>query len=171
MKHRVLTIVCLALALVAFGCEKKAEEQANDEAEAEAPADEEKAEETDEAAGDEEAEAKKEDKAEEAKKLAKVEVPKEGKKFDPAIQAEQLPAKAFYCDMGTVHWAGMQKPEGGKCPECNMALKQYDPAAHAAKKKEAVEAKGDHGHDHGEGDHGHGHGGEEHDHGEGGHAH
>jgi hypothetical protein len=31
--------------------------------------------------------------------------------------------------MGTVHWAGTQKPADGKCPECGMKLKQHDPEA------------------------------------------
>ena len=56
-------------------------------------------------------------------KLAQVEVPAEGKKFDPPVRAEQLPTGAWYCDMGTVHWAQMN--EGNhKCPFCKMDLKQ-----------------------------------------------
>jgi len=52
-----------------------------------------------------------------------VEVPTDGKKFDPPIKPEQLPAGAWYCDMGTVHWAQMK--EGDKtCPICKMDLKQ-----------------------------------------------
>lgn len=153
MKTRILSILCLALALTAFGCDKKqAEEPAQDEANAEAPAEE----------AAEEAEAPAEEKAEgdkiEADELKKVEVAKAGQKFDPAVQAEQLPAGAWYCDMGTVHWAAMEKPEGGKCPECNMALKQLDPGKLAEQKANAVEAKEDHGHEHAEGhDHGHAH--------------
>lgn len=52
-----------------------------------------------------------------------VEVPADGKKFDPPIKPEQLPSGAWYCDMGTVHWAQMN--EGDKtCPICKMNLKQ-----------------------------------------------
>ncbi|QDG49491.1 hypothetical protein FIV42_01675 [Persicimonas caeni] len=167
MKARILTILCLALTLVAVGCDKaRADNHAHDEANAEAPAEQ-------KAGDDEEAkpeEAKQEEaKQEEAKQgeLEQVEVAKAGQKFDPAIQAEQLPAGAWYCDMGTVHWAAMEKPEGGKCPECNMALKQHDPGKLAEQKEKAVEAKEDHGHEHGEGDdHGH-----EHAEGDHGHAH
>lgn len=89
---------------------------------------------------------------------AKVEVSAEGQKFDPAIKPEQLPDGAWYCDMGTVHWAAMNNPADGKCPECGMALKQYASADHAAQKEKAVEAKpDDHGHEHGEGEHDHAH--------------
>jgi hypothetical protein len=56
-------------------------------------------------------------------KLTQVEVPAEGKKFDPAVQVGQLPVGAWYCDMGTVHWAQMN--EGNHtCPFCKMDLKQ-----------------------------------------------
>ncbi len=56
-------------------------------------------------------------------KLAPVEVPAAGKKFDPPVRAEQLPLGAWYCDMGTVHWAQMD--EGNHtCPFCKMDLKQ-----------------------------------------------
>jgi hypothetical protein len=58
-----------------------------------------------------------------AVKLAQVEVPAEGKKFDPPVQVGQLPVGAWYCDMGTVHWAQMN--EGNHtCPFCKMDLKQ-----------------------------------------------
>ncbi len=53
----------------------------------------------------------------------KVTVPKEGKKFKPAIKAAQLPAGVWYCDMGTVHYARGEKGDG-KCPLCKMNLKQ-----------------------------------------------
>lgn len=175
MKTRILMILCLALSLAAFGCEKKEADHGHDEAKAEEPAAEEKAD--DKKA---EAEPKEEAKEEEAAKdLEKVEVAKAGTKFDPAVQAEQMPAGAWYCDMGDVHWAAMEKPESGKCPECNMALKQYDATELAAQKEKAVEAHGhedgDHAHedgDHAHGDHGHddgeGHAHEGDDHG---HAH
>jgi len=58
-----------------------------------------------------------------AVKSAQVEVPAEGKKFAPPVRVEQLPAGAWYCDMGTVHWAQMN--EGNHtCPLCKMDLKQ-----------------------------------------------
>ncbi len=56
-------------------------------------------------------------------KLPVVDVPPDGKKFDPPIQPKQVPAGAWYCDMGTVHWAQM-KQGNGTCPICKMDLKQ-----------------------------------------------
>jgi hypothetical protein len=56
-------------------------------------------------------------------KLAQVEVPAEGKKFAPPVRLEQLPVGAWYCDMGTVHWAQMNEGDH-KCPFCKMDLKQ-----------------------------------------------
>ena len=56
-------------------------------------------------------------------KLAKVEVPPEGKRFSPPVQVAQVPTGAWYCDMGTVHWAQMN--EGNHlCPICKMDLKR-----------------------------------------------
>jgi hypothetical protein len=55
--------------------------------------------------------------------LPPVEVPAEGKKFDPPVRAQQLPAGAWYCDMGTVHWAQMNEANH-VCPFCKMDLKQ-----------------------------------------------
>ena len=52
-----------------------------------------------------------------------VDVPAKGKRFEPPVQASQLPGGAWYCDMGTVHWAQLE--EGSKaCPLCKMDLKQ-----------------------------------------------
>jgi hypothetical protein len=55
-----------------------------------------------------------------------VTVAADGSRFDPAIQAEQLPAGAWYCDMGTVHFARMTEGDG-KCPICHMKLKHKAP--------------------------------------------
>lgn len=55
--------------------------------------------------------------------LSPVEVPVEGKEFKPPVRPEQLPRGAWYCDMGTVHWA--QLKEGNHmCPICKMDLKK-----------------------------------------------
>jgi hypothetical protein len=56
----------------------------------------------------------------------KVEVPPEGKKFDPPVKKEQIPDGVWYCDMGTVEYARAQ-PGDGKCPLCGMRLKQKAP--------------------------------------------
>ena len=57
------------------------------------------------------------------KNLPAVEVPAAGKKFEPPVRVEQLPAGAWYCDMGTVHWAQMNEANH-VCPFCKMDLKQ-----------------------------------------------
>lgn len=51
----------------------------------------------------------------------------EGAKIDPPVEVSQIPAGAWYCDMGTVHFARMDKGDS-KCPLCHMMLKQK--AAH-----------------------------------------
>lgn len=75
--------------------------------------------------------------------LAMVEVPKEGKEFNPPVKPEQIPAGAFYCDMGTVEYARMDKGDG-KCPVCGMMLKQKPGGAEAP----AAPAAGHEGHAH-----------------------
>lgn len=55
---------------------------------------------------------------------ARVEVPAEGKKFDPAVTKEQVPDGAWICDMGTVHYARGEKGDG-KCPVCGMMLVEH----------------------------------------------
>lgn len=52
-----------------------------------------------------------------------VEVAATGSQFDPPVGKEQVPEGAWICDMGTVHYAAMDKPEGG-CPLCGMDLVQ-----------------------------------------------
>ena len=52
-----------------------------------------------------------------------VAVTPEGARLDPAVKPEQIPAGAWYCDMGTVHYARGEKGDG-KCPLCKMDLKQ-----------------------------------------------
>ena len=79
-----------------------------------------------------------------------VTVTAEGTTFDPPVKAEQIPAGAWYCDMGTVEYASLEKGDG-KCPKCGMMLKQK---AGGDKPAEG----GDHGHDHDGHDHdGHAH--------------
>jgi len=58
---------------------------------------------------------------------AAVVVPAEGQRFDPPVSADQIPEGAWYCDMGTVHFA---RQERGKsvCPVCKMALVEKKPA-------------------------------------------
>jgi hypothetical protein len=147
LKFKSLLIVLMSLAFVATACDKQqvadAEEPATGEEAKEAVAEEvegeaDKADEADEAAEG--------DKAEE-KALAQVEVPKEGKKFDPVVEAEQMPAGAWYCDMGTVHYASMDKGDGS-CPECGMKLKQKAGGDEAAGEKAAeVDPHAGHNHD------------------------
>lgn len=154
MKARILMTVCFILSVAVVGCDKTSSAaEDKDEARAEAPAD--KAE--DEGGEAEEGEPEDEEEADEEDPAEKVEVAKGGTEFDPAVEPEQLPDGAWYCDMGTVHWAGMDKPDDGKCPVCGMKLKQFDPETRAEHEDSAVEAGGDHGHAHegDEGDHSH----------------
>ncbi len=60
-------------------------------------------------------------KAESGDALAKI-APK-GSKFDPAIPVSRVPKGAWYCDMGTVHYARIEKGDG-ICQLCGMRLKQ-----------------------------------------------
>lgn len=64
---------------------------------------------------------------------AGVKVEREGTKFDPPVKPSDIPDGAWMCDMGTVHFASLEKGSG-KCPICGMALKN----------KAAGHAKGDH---------------------------
>ncbi len=129
-KFKSIVVVLISLAFFVTACDKK--EEATAEAEeataekAEEPAAEEKA--------DEKAEAEEEE-------LAMVEVPKEGKAFDPPVEKEQIPAGAWICDMGTVHYARMEKGDG-VCPECNMKLK------HTGAEGGEKAAEGHEGHNH-----------------------
>lgn len=44
-----------------------------------------------------------------------------GVKLDPPADKEQIPDGAWYCDMGTVHYAATEKHDG-ICPLCSMDL-------------------------------------------------
>jgi hypothetical protein len=58
-----------------------------------------------------------------------VDVPDEGRKFDPPIEKTRLPGGVWYCDMGAVHWA--QRREGTRqCPLCKMELRRKGVDAH-----------------------------------------
>lgn len=50
----------------------------------------------------------------------------EGTRFAPPIRPEQLPKGAWFCDMGTVHYARTVEGDG-KCPLCHMKLKHKAP--------------------------------------------
>ncbi len=53
-----------------------------------------------------------------------VNVPEQGKKFDPSVDASQIPGGAWHCNMNDkVHYAAMKKGNG-ECPVCGMKLKQ-----------------------------------------------
>lgn len=59
----------------------------------------------------------------EAAPAAMVTVTAEGTTFDPPVKPEQIPAGAWFCDMGTVEFARLEKGDG-KCPACGMMLKE-----------------------------------------------
>ena len=72
-------------------------------------------------------------KAEEAKADAPsptgVKVEKGGTKFDPPVKPSDIPDGAWMCDMGTVHFASLDKGSG-KCPTCGMNLKKKGHEGH-----------------------------------------
>jgi hypothetical protein len=72
------------------------------------------------------------------------EVDEDGTKFDPAIDKSKVPAGAWYCDMGDVHYAQMNEGDG-ECAVCGMKLTQKDGDSD------------DHGHGHEHGHEGHHH--------------
>lgn len=137
----------LALALVgAVACEQKPAETTEPTQTAEQkPADQ-------TAAQKEEVKAEPEKAPESGAAVAMVTVTAEGSTFDPPVKAEQIPAGAWYCDMGTVEFARTEQGDG-KCPKCGMMLKQKPADGAAAAPAEG----GEHGHDHGEGGHDHAH--------------
>lgn len=73
-----------------------------------------------------------------------IEVSAKGTTFDPPIEVEQVPEGAYYCDMGTVHYARTEKGDG-TCALCGMALKHK--VKSSASGKAIHEEHGDHVHD------------------------
>jgi hypothetical protein len=53
----------------------------------------------------------------------KVTVSKTGQAYKPPVKKAQIPAGAWICDMGTVHYARGEKGDG-ICPLCKMKLKK-----------------------------------------------
>lgn len=52
-----------------------------------------------------------------------VEVSATGTNFDPPVAKDRIPEGAWFCDMGTVHYARMEEGDG-RCPRCGMRLVQ-----------------------------------------------
>lgn len=74
-------------------------------------------------------------------KTAMVSINATGAKIDPPVEPSQIPEGAWYCDMGTVHWAQMEE---GKCGICKMNLTQKATAAEGEDaESEEGEAEGD----------------------------
>lgn len=135
-KLTTLLVLFVALSLALTGCEdkKKAAEPTSDEPTAEKTADKKEP-------AEDGADKKKGAASDGDKKDGKVAVSKEGGKIDPPVEKAKIPAGAWYCDMGTVHYARMEKGDG-KCPECGMDL------VHMAAAGAAKPAEGGHdGHD------------------------
>lgn len=86
------------------------------------------------------------------------EIPAAGARFAPPVKVDEIADGAWYCDMGTVHYA--QRDAGDKtCKLCKMKLKHKVAAAQAQPQGQAP-APGDkhvpgqgqnHGQDHGQG--------------------
>lgn len=138
---KLATISILFLTVALVGCGKKAEAPKAEAAKAEGvgkakkgvgkakkgvekPDDEAAAAPDDKAADDKAGEDNddSDDNAASAAKGEQAEVTADGTNFDPPVEIANVPANAWYCDMGTVHFARMN--EGDKrCPRCKMALK------------------------------------------------
>lgn len=124
--------VLLAVGLVAVACDKPEEAEETEEVAAEAV----------EEGSDEQAEEDDQADEQDQEELAMVEVSDDGDEFDPPVQPEQIPAGAYYCDMGTVEYAAMKEGDGS-CPICGMKLK------HKAGGEATAEAEEGHeGHNH-----------------------
>lgn len=68
-----------------------------------------------------------------------------GSRFEPPVQIAAIPDKAWYCDMGTVHYA--QSEAGDKtCKLCKMKLKHKSDANAANKQDQAGAGHDAHGH-------------------------
>jgi hypothetical protein len=52
-----------------------------------------------------------------------------GVKLDPPAAKDQIPDGAWYCDMGSVHFAASEQNDG-TCAVCGMALVHQGPAGH-----------------------------------------
>lgn len=55
----------------------------------------------------------------------------DGSRFDPPVARNLVPPGAWFCDMGTVHFARQGRGDG-VCPVCGMELVAKEPAADAA---------------------------------------
>ncbi len=82
----------------------------------------------------------------EAQKESTIEVSEKGTTFDPPIKIEDVPKGAYYCDMGTVHYARRVKGDG-KCALCGMTLKHNMKGGASATTTHEGHAHGDHAHD------------------------
>jgi rubrerythrin len=129
---KLFTLLTIAVfATAAIGCDKTEESSTKDEEKT-------TTESTDETAEADKADESKTsddegDEAQENEKVAMVDVPAEGKEFDPAVEKSRIPDGTWICDMGTVHWAAQEKPEDGKCPICGMQLTKHEHAGDSPK--------------------------------------
>lgn len=78
----------------------------------------------------------------EAPSAAGVKVERGGTKLDPPVKPSDIPDGAWMCDMGTVHFASLEKGSG-KCPTCGMVLKKKGAQA-AGHEAHEGHAKGEH---------------------------
>ena len=53
-------------------------------------------------------------------------VAKDGTNFDPPVAQTKIPPGAWYCNMGTVHYARLDEGDS-KCPRCGMKLHLMKP--------------------------------------------
>ncbi|MBU0553725.1 hypothetical protein KKF91_01915 [Myxococcota bacterium] len=107
------TMTLSLLAALAFGCNcKKGEQVIVSQSAASQPAAEVKPAEV---------------KPAEVKPADKLVITEAGAEIKPPISKDKIPVGAYYCDMGTVHYARAVKGDG-ECPLCHMDLKQMEAA-------------------------------------------
>ncbi len=130
-KHMTMALIALiSLGLGAVACEKQDSEEPAQAEEADEQAAEEEGEEVQEQEQALEADEAAEGDQAEADESTTVDVPEGGKKFDPPVEKAEIPPGAWFCDMGTVHYAQLEEGDG-TCPECGMKLKQMPGAGEA----------------------------------------
>ena len=52
-----------------------------------------------------------------------LELTAEGVRFEPPVEVDRVPNEAWYCNMGTTHFAALEQGDGS-CPVCGMFLVQ-----------------------------------------------
>jgi hypothetical protein len=67
-----------------------------------------------------------------------LDIPPEGREFEPPVDVDLIPVDTWYCDMGETHYARGEEGDG-RCPVCGMNLtrKTAEPAGEADAARDA----------------------------------